>query len=101
MKEIIILLDSHKRKEESRAKEVIARNYNLASMIAGFVGRTLNGKHLPELEELYPALVSVEQMEAQQKQQEEREALRYKMKFMNFAMNANAQRAKRGGATTQ
>ena len=42
--EIDLLIKTFQEKEEIRAKEILASNYNLASMVATFVGCSLAGK---------------------------------------------------------
>ena len=101
LKETILVLKSYKRKEETRAKETLLKNYNEASLIADFVGRILNGKHLPSVTEVYPQLAEDLTPEKLAKQQEKAEVERYKMQWMNLMYNHNAQRKNKGGATPE
>lgn len=97
LKEIIAVMDSYKRKEETKAKSNLAINYNLAGLISDFVARKLNGKKLPSLYETFPALANPENMKKQQEQQDYAEAMRYKIQFMGL-MTAHNQKRK-GGAS--
>lgn len=52
--EILLVIKSFQKREETKAKEILATNYNSAYMIASFVGAMLNGKKIPSINELYP-----------------------------------------------
>ena len=52
--EILLVIKSFQKREETKANEILATNYNSASMIASFVGDMLNGRKIPSINELYP-----------------------------------------------
>lgn len=93
-------MESYKRREEMKAKQRMAMNYNEASLIANFVGLRLSGKKLPSLYETFPALATKEIMEQQEEQKEYAESMRYKIQFMEMATAHNQARKRKGGALT-
>lgn len=80
--EINIYFNAYNEREKQRQKEIMATNYNLASLISSFVGRIMNGKQLPGIYELYPDL-----FEAPMESWEV-----YKAQFSEFADRFNKQR---------
>ena len=59
--EILLVIKSFQKREETKAKEILATNYNSAYMIASFVGNMLNGKKIPSINELYPNEFPIEE----------------------------------------
>ena len=96
LKEIVLVMESFNRREEAKAKRNLALNYNMAGLISDFVARKLNGKKIPSLYEVFPALADPEAMERQQEKQDYAEAMRYKIQFMEMATAHNKKR--KGGA---
>ena len=80
--EISIYFNAYNEKEKQRQKEIIATNYNLASLISSFINRTMSGKQIPGIYELYPDL-----FEAPEESWEI-----YKAQFADFADRFNKQR---------
>ena len=80
--EISIYFNAYNEKEKQRQKEIIATNYNLASLISSFINRTMSGKQIPGIYELYPDLFEapLESWEI------------YKAQFADFADKFNKQR---------
>jgi len=54
--EITLTIQTFQKREETKAKEILATNYNLACMITDFIGRSLNGQSIPTIQEVYPSL---------------------------------------------
>lgn len=63
-------------------------NYELAKMVAMFVGCSLNGGAIPLLEEIYPAFAEDKEEKETHKEQENGMGL-YKELFLDFANNHN------------
>lgn len=85
--EINLLIQTFQEKEEIRAKEILASNYNLASMIAGFVGCSLAGKQIPDINELYPT-----QFQEEKPIEDDKSWMIYKEQMIDFAIAHNKQR---------
>lgn len=85
--EINLLIQTFQEKEEIRAKEILASNYNLASMIASFVGCSLAGKQIPDINELYPT-----QFQEEKPIEEDMSWMIYKEQMIDFAIAHNKQR---------
>lgn len=85
--EINLLIQTFQEKEEMRAKEIIATNYNLATMVATFVGCSLAGKQIPDINELYPT-----QFQEEKPIEEDKSWMIYKEQMIDFAIAHNKQR---------
>lgn len=85
--EIDLLIKTFQEKEEIRAKEILASNYNLASMIASFIGCSLDGKQIPDINELYPI-----QFQEEKPIEEDKSWMIYKEQMIDFAIAHNKQR---------
>lgn len=84
--EIDLLIKTFQEKEEIRAKEILASNYNLASMIASFISCSLAGKQIPDINELYP------QFQEEKPIEEDKSWMIYKEQMIDFAIAHNKQR---------
>ena len=84
--EIDLLIKTFQEKEEIRAKEILASNYNLASMIASFGGCSLAGKQIPDINELYPT-----QFQENKPIEEDKSWMIYKEQMIDFAIAHNKQ----------
>ena len=96
--EINLQIETFQEKEKIKAKETLAVNYNLAYMVANFVGRSLNGKKIPSINELYPDTFETKSIEERKQELLERSindanyiALQ-KEKLLDFAIARNKQR---------
>lgn len=85
--EIDLLIKTFQEKEEIRAKEILASNYNLASMVATFVGCSLTGKQIPDINELYPT-----QFQEEKPIEDDKSWMIYKEQMIDFAIAHNKQR---------
>lgn len=85
--EINLLIQTFQEKEEIRAKEILASNYNLASMIASFISCSLAGKQIPDINELYPT-----QFQEEKPIEEDKSWMIYKEQMIDFAIAHNKQR---------
>lgn len=52
--EMKLIVNAYKEKEDERAKEILASNYELAFNIVTFLGMTLDGKKIPSMNQMYP-----------------------------------------------
>ena len=88
--EISLVIKSFQKREEIKAKEILATNYNSAFMIASFVGDILNGKKIPSINELYPNQFPKEEVPVE----EDKSWMLYKEQMLDFAAahNKNRQR---------
>jgi hypothetical protein len=87
--EIIDTIQAVNNKRQEEAKEQIAKDYNMATMISSFVSYRLNGKQIPKLNELYPGLF-------QEQQQEDNWQIQKEM-MIDYAIRVNKQRSKNKG----
>lgn len=97
LKEITIILQNYKEKEERRAKEITTIMYNGSVMVAQFVNLGLNGKQIPSYSELFPSTAEIEKDEEKQKELEYKKAMLLKEQFMFWAKEHNKQRHKKLG----
>lgn len=62
--EISLIVDAYNKKQVEDYKIQLSLDYQLAANISHFMGRVLNGKQIPSLQETYPSLLNeVEQKE--------------------------------------
>lgn len=85
--EINLLIQTFQEKEEMRAKEIIATNYNLATMVATFVGCSLAGNNIPSINEMYP-----KEFPQDTPIEEDMSWMIYKEQMIDFAIAHNKQR---------
>lgn len=80
-------MEAFQEKEKTRAKEILVSNYNLAFMMATFVGCAFAGKEIPSINELYP-----DQFKQDIPIEEDKSWQIYKEQFIDFAIAHNKQR---------
>lgn len=87
--EITLIIQTFQKREETKAKEILATNYNLACMITDFIGRSLNGQSIPTIQEVYPSL----QNDVDIKPQKKIEPWQiYKEQMIDYALAHNKKR---------
>lgn len=84
MGEIQVVLDAL----SQTIKENIARNYNLATMIAMFTRATFSGKDIPSIETLYPKVFK----EQQEEETNDCGWMRFKEEFTDYSNKFNQMR---------
>lgn len=80
-----MVMKSFQRKEELKAKEILASNYNCSYMISNFVGCVLNGKPIPSIHQLFPSQFPTEE-------KQDNSWMLYKEQMLDFAMAHNKKR---------
>lgn len=92
LEEINLCIKSYQQKEELKAKEILASNYNSAFLIASFVGAVLNGKEIPTISQIYPDQFP----ELPEPKEEENKAwMIYKEQMLDFAIAHNKKRQRK------
>lgn len=62
--EVTLIVEAYNKKQLEDYKIQLSLDYQLAANISHFMGRVLNGKQIPSLQETYPSLLNeVEQKE--------------------------------------
>lgn len=90
LEEINLCIKSYQQKEELKAKEILASNYNSAFLIASFVGAMLNGKEIPTISQIYP-----DQFPDTTKKEETKAWMIYKEQMLDFAIAHNKKRQRK------
>lgn len=91
-----MVLRNFEEAEKTRAKEQVTLAYNQAAMVAQFVGLSMNGKPLPKLYDLFPALRD-DYAQQQADEQQYKAMMLLKEQFMSFANTHNKQRRLKAG----
>lgn len=86
--EVTEYIDVQSEKEKAKAKEVLISNYNLASMVASFIGNALNGDSIPAIQDLYPDMFKEEAKQEEEKNNKLQTAI-LKEQLLDFAYEAN------------
>lgn len=74
----------------NKAKDTLISNYTLATMIANFVGLSMNGKSIPKVETLFPATFGITESEEDELTDAEyNRAMMIKEQFIDFANRRN------------
>lgn len=89
--EIMLVIKSHYEEEQRKQKNTTINNYNLATMVADFVGLSLNGKEKPNLYDIFPTLFK-EECEEQQAERDKLAMALYREQMLDFAKYHNKQR---------
>ncbi len=89
LEEINLCIKSYQQKEELKAKEILASNYNSAFLIASFVGAVLNGKEIPTISQIYPDQFP------EPKEEENKAWMIYKEQMLDFAIAYNKKRQRK------
>ena len=83
--EITIQIDADQEQRENEVRTQVANAYNLAGLIALFIGNSFNGQKNPSIEELYPQLFPTEPSTPGMSDVEYQRMMMYKEQFMDFA----------------
>ena len=75
-------MNVYRKKEEQRSKELIQLAYLQSAMTSQFIGKSLCGKKIPELYQLFPGAFKPK----------EPDWGNYEQQFLNFARQHNKQR---------
>lgn len=89
LEEINLCIKSYQQKEELKAKEILASNYNSAFLIASFVGAMLNGEQIPTISQIYPDQFP------EPKEEENKAWMIYKEQMLDFAIAHNKKRQRK------
>ena len=81
--EISLIVDAYNKKQVEDYKIQLSLDYQLAANISHFMGRVLNGKQIPSLQETYPSLFSDEN-EVEQKEDKSLAFALQKEQFLDY-----------------